>query len=42
VIPEKPKVVVDVQVDRRRLDTAVPQRIDDDPPFVQFLTDGPV
>jgi hypothetical protein len=42
VVPEETEVVVDVEVDRRRLDTAVPERIDDDPPFLQFLTNGSV
>jgi hypothetical protein len=42
VVPEEPEVAVDVEVDRGRLDAAGAQRIDDDPPFLQFFTNGPV
>ena len=42
VVAEEPKVAVDVQVDRRRLDAAGAQGVDDDPLGIELFADGPI
>ena len=42
VVAEHAEVLVDAQVDRRRLDVALVEGVDDDAPGVERLTDGSV